>query len=50
MTERTRYIRQVRGLARKVAQLYLDQREKLGFPLLKQATEAAEEREEALQA
>lgn len=50
VTERTRYIRQVRGLARKVAQLYLDQREKLGFPLLKQATEAAEEREEALQA
>ena len=27
VTERTRYIRQVRGLARKVAQLYLDQRE-----------------------
>ncbi|MEM8504921.1 MAG: glycine--tRNA ligase subunit alpha [Cyanobacteria bacterium P01_D01_bin.1] len=37
VTERTRYIRQVRALARKVAQLYLDQREKLGFPLLKQA-------------
>ncbi len=37
VTERTRYIRQVRTLARKVAQLYLDQREKLGFPLLKQA-------------
>lgn len=36
VTERTRYIRQVRGLARNVAQLYLDQREKLGFPLLKQ--------------
>lgn len=34
VTERTRYIRQVRGLARKVAQLYLEQREKLGFPLL----------------
>ncbi|MGI8934824.1 MAG: glycine--tRNA ligase subunit alpha [Phormidesmis sp.] len=29
VTERTRYIRQVRGLARKVAQLYLEQREKL---------------------
>ena len=38
VTERTRYIRQVRGLARKVAQLYLEQREKLGFPLLKQET------------
>ena len=35
VTERTRYIRQVRGLARRVAQLYLDQRESLGFPLLK---------------
>jgi len=39
VTERTRYIRQVRGLARKVAQLYLEQREKLGFPLLEQATD-----------
>lgn len=37
VTERTRYIRQVRGLARRVAQLYLEQREKLGFPLLKNA-------------
>ncbi|MFM7471294.1 MAG: glycine--tRNA ligase subunit alpha [Nodosilinea sp.] len=34
VTERTRYIRQVRGLARRVAQLYLEQREQLGFPLL----------------
>lgn len=34
VTERTRYIRQVRGLARQVAQLYLEQREALGFPLL----------------
>jgi glycyl-tRNA synthetase alpha chain len=34
VTERTRYIRQVRGLARRVAQLYLEQREALGFPLL----------------
>ncbi|WP_121971346.1 glycine--tRNA ligase subunit alpha [Leptolyngbya sp. BC1307] len=39
VTERTRYIRQVRGLARKVAQLYLEQREKLGFPLLTQPAE-----------
>ena len=41
VTERTRYIRQVRGLARKVAQLYYDQREALGFPLLKTAQEDA---------
>ncbi|MEM1291374.1 MAG: glycine--tRNA ligase subunit alpha [Cyanobacteria bacterium P01_H01_bin.162] len=41
VTERTRYIRQVRGLARKVAQLYYDQREALGFPLLKAAQEDA---------
>ncbi len=41
VTERTRYIRQVRGLARKVAQLYYEQREKLGFPLLKESAEDA---------
>ncbi|MEO0537942.1 MAG: glycine--tRNA ligase subunit alpha [Cyanobacteria bacterium P01_A01_bin.123] len=34
VTERTRYIRQVRTLARRVAQVYLAQREVLGFPLL----------------
>ncbi len=34
VTERTRYLRQVRSLARKVAQLYYDQREEMGFPLL----------------
>ncbi|MEL7504913.1 MAG: glycine--tRNA ligase subunit alpha [Cyanobacteria bacterium J06554_6] len=34
VTERTRYLRQVRALARKVAQLYYDQREEMGFPLL----------------
>lgn len=39
VTERTRYIRQVRGLARQVAQLYFEQREKLGFPLLKADSE-----------
>ncbi|EDX87185.1 glycyl-tRNA synthetase, alpha subunit [Synechococcus sp. PCC 7335] len=39
VTERTRYIRQVRGLARRVAQLYYEQREKLGFPLLKQTSD-----------
>lgn len=41
VTERTRYIRQVRGLARRVAQLYLEQREALGFPLLSDAAEPA---------
>ncbi|MEM1279448.1 MAG: glycine--tRNA ligase subunit alpha [Cyanobacteria bacterium P01_H01_bin.152] len=41
VTERTRYIRQVRGLARKVAQLYYDQREALGFPLLKESSTQA---------
>jgi glycyl-tRNA synthetase alpha chain len=34
VTERTRYIGKVRGLARQVAHLYLAQREALGFPLL----------------
>ena len=34
VTERTRYIAKVRGLARQVAHLYLAQREKLGFPLV----------------
>ena len=33
VTERTRYIGRIRHLARKVAQLYLQQRESLGFPL-----------------
>jgi glycyl-tRNA synthetase alpha chain len=35
VTERTRYIARVRSLARQVAQLYLNQRESMGFPLLK---------------
>ncbi|NEQ99350.1 MAG: glycine--tRNA ligase subunit alpha, partial [Cyanothece sp. SIO2G6] len=34
VTERTRYIRRISGLARQVAQLYYDQREAAGFPLL----------------
>ncbi len=33
VTERTRYIGRIRNLARKVAHLYLQQRENLGFPL-----------------
>ncbi len=35
VTERTRYIGRIRNLARNVAQLYLQQREHLGFPLKK---------------
>lgn len=35
VTERTRYIGRIRNLARQMAQLYLQQREALGFPLLK---------------
>lgn len=35
VTERTRYIGRIRGLARQVAHLYLKQREEMGFPLLK---------------
>ncbi len=34
VTERTRYIQRIRGMARQVAQLYYQQREGLGFPLL----------------
>jgi glycyl-tRNA synthetase alpha chain len=33
VTERTRYIGKIRNLAKRVAQLYLQQREALGFPL-----------------
>ncbi|HEY9847606.1 MAG TPA: glycine--tRNA ligase subunit alpha [Candidatus Caenarcaniphilales bacterium] len=39
VTERTRYIGRIRSLARGVAQLYLKQREALGFPLQKKAQE-----------
>jgi glycyl-tRNA synthetase alpha chain len=42
VTERTRYIARIRNLARQVAQLYLKQREKLGFPLLKKASAIGE--------
>ena len=35
VTERTRYILRIRNLARQVAQLYLKQREAMGFPLLR---------------
>ena len=43
VTERTRYIRQVRGLARQVAQLYYNQRKELGFPLLRSDSKGSEE-------
>ena len=42
VTERQRYILRVRTLARSVAEAYLAQREALGFPLLLQASKAAE--------
>jgi glycyl-tRNA synthetase alpha chain len=41
VTERQRYILRVRTLSREVAQAYLAQREKLGFPGLKGSREAA---------
>jgi glycyl-tRNA synthetase alpha chain len=41
VTERTRYIARIRNLARQVAQLYLQQRESMGFPLLKKETASA---------
>ncbi|MCY7392609.1 MAG: glycine--tRNA ligase subunit alpha, partial [Leptolyngbyaceae cyanobacterium CAN_BIN12] len=39
VTERTRYIGKIRTMARQVAQIHLQQREQLGFPLLKSRTE-----------
>nr|WP_239121690.1 glycine--tRNA ligase subunit alpha [Spirulina major] len=36
VTERTSYIGRIRNLARQVAHLYLQQRESLGFPLMKE--------------
>lgn len=35
VTERTGYITRVRNLARKIAKIYVEEREKLGFPMLK---------------
>ncbi len=37
VTERQRYILRVRALSRAVAEAYYASREKLGFPMLKQA-------------
>jgi glycyl-tRNA synthetase alpha chain len=42
VTERARFIGRVRTLAKAVAEAYLAQRERLGFPLLRQNTSAAE--------
>jgi glycyl-tRNA synthetase alpha chain len=36
VTERTGYITRIRNMARQVAQLYVEQRERLGYPLLAQ--------------
>ncbi len=44
VTELTRYILRMRNLARQVAQVYLKQREALGFPLLKAAQPKAAEK------
>jgi glycyl-tRNA synthetase alpha chain len=38
VTERQRFIGRVRGLARKVAEAYYEQRKALGFPMLKQSS------------
>ena len=35
VTDRARFIRRVRSMSQKVAQAYLDSRERLGFPMLK---------------
>jgi glycyl-tRNA synthetase alpha chain len=42
VTERQRYILRVRTLARAIAQAWMDQREAMGFPLIRQAERAAE--------
>ncbi|HEJ83159.1 MAG TPA: glycine--tRNA ligase subunit alpha [Desulfobacteraceae bacterium] len=39
VAERTRYIGRIRNIARKVAQRYLEQREKMGYPLLNENKE-----------
>ena len=43
VTERTGYISKVRNLAKLCAQVYYEEREKLGFPMLKQREENAHE-------
>ncbi|MGM0787717.1 MAG: glycine--tRNA ligase subunit alpha, partial [Thermodesulfobacteriota bacterium] len=39
VTERTGYIGRIRNLARKCAEIYINQRENLGFPMLKNDTD-----------
>jgi glycyl-tRNA synthetase alpha chain len=39
VAERTRYIGRIRNIARKVAQHYLEQRQEMGFPLLREEIE-----------
>ncbi|WP_026689209.1 glycine--tRNA ligase subunit alpha [Alteribacter aurantiacus] len=43
VTERTGYIGRIRNLARKCAKAYYDERERLGFPLLKEKEDADNE-------
>ncbi|SEA96751.1 glycyl-tRNA synthetase alpha chain [Thalassobacillus cyri] len=43
VTERTGYISRVRNLARKIAKTYVEERESLGFPMLKDKEEASNE-------
>ncbi len=47
VTERTGYIGRVRNLARNVAAAYLEEREKLGFPLIKSDARAVQGGEQA---
>lgn len=42
VSERSEYIRRVRDLSRQVAEIYLESRKKLGFPLLKDKDEEGE--------
>ncbi|MFW6080382.1 MAG: glycine--tRNA ligase subunit alpha [Desulfosalsimonas sp.] len=39
VTERTGYIARIRNLARKCAEIYINQREELGYPMLKNGTD-----------
>jgi glycyl-tRNA synthetase alpha chain len=41
VTERAAYIGRIRNISRAVAQSYYDARERLGFPMLARAREAA---------
>ena len=43
VTERTHYIHRVRELARKCANAWVEQREKLGYPLLKKNSQRSEQ-------